>query len=176
MQKKGMDELDRLDAEKSRKSRGDRLVIVLENIRSAMNVGSVFRTADALGISRIVLCGITAKPPDKEIHKTALGATESVPWEYHQKTGEVLNALKNSGYRILAVEQVHGSMALDAFHPKANEKLALVFGNELNGISEETLALCEQAIEIPQSGMKHSLNVSVSAGIVCWDLLQKMKS
>jgi tRNA G18 (ribose-2'-O)-methylase SpoU len=150
--------------------------IILDDIRSLHNIGSVFRTSDAFLIEKIYLCGITATPPNKEIHKTALGATETVAWEYHKDVLEVITKLKNDGTFVYAIEQVENAVFLDNFQPDATKKYALVFGNEVYGVSLEAIKICDGCIEIPQLGTKHSLNISVSAGIVVWDLFQKLKT
>jgi len=149
------------------------LIIILDDIRSLHNIGSVFRTADAFLVEKIYLCGITATPPNKEIHKTALGATETVAWEYKKDVLEVINSLREEGTEIWAVEQVENSLFLQDFMPEQNKKYALVFGNEVKGVSQDAIKLCNGTIEIPQLGTKHSLNISVSAGIVVWDIFQK---
>ncbi|TBX69504.1 TrmH family RNA methyltransferase [Flavobacterium silvisoli] len=151
------------------------LIIVLDDIRSLHNIGSVFRTADAFLIEKIYLCGITAVPPNKEIHKTALGATETVAWEYQQDVLSVIEKLKKEQVAVFAVEQVENAVFLQDFKVVSDKKYALVFGNEVYGVSQKAVALCDGAVEIPQLGTKHSLNISVSAGIVVWDLFQKMK-
>lgn len=170
-----MDELDRLSTEEFHRSVKSPLVVVLENVRSMHNVGSVFRTCDAFLVEKIYLCGFTPTPPHREIQKTALGATETVSWESVNDTHQLVKELKEQGYLVYAVEQTHSSRALDLFFPEKDKKIALVFGNEAEGVSEATLALCNGAIEIPQFGSKHSFNISVSAGIVLWDLLSKIK-
>ncbi len=142
--------------------------MVLDNIRSLNNVGSVFRTSDAFRVHEIILCGITGKPPHREIQKTALGATDSVDWKYFETTLEAVKQLKSKGYKVLAVEQVDESISLDCFIPEKKESYAFVFGNEINGISPEILSEVDQCIEIPQFGTKHSFNVSISAGIILW--------
>ena len=147
------------------------VVIALDNVRSSYNIGSVFRTADAFLVEAIYLCGITACPPNKEIEKTALGATASVSWKYFKSTIEAVKNLKEAGYKIYAVEQAESSILLNNFNYDKNEKLALVFGNEIKGVGEETLAQCDGVIEIPQFGTKHSFNISVCAGIVLWEAL-----
>jgi tRNA G18 (ribose-2'-O)-methylase SpoU len=152
------------------------LVVVLDNIRSCHNIGSVFRTSDALLIEKIYLCGITSTPPDKEIRKTALGAENTVCWEYNASTLEVIISLKEKGYTIAAVEQVENSVSLSDYIPPRNGKLALVFGNEVKGVQQEVVDQCDLAIEIPQFGTKHSFNISVSVGIVLWDLFNKLRS
>ena len=150
------------------------IIIILDDIRSLHNIGSVFRTADAFLIEKIYLCGITATPPNKEIHKTALGATETVDWEHHKSVLEVIENVKKEGIGVFAVEQVENSIFLQDFEIEAGKKYALVFGNEVYGVSQEAVALCDGCIEIPQLGTKHSLNISVSAGIVIWDLFRKL--
>jgi tRNA G18 (ribose-2'-O)-methylase SpoU len=150
------------------------LIIILDDIRSLHNIGSVFRTADAFLIEKIYLCGITAIPPNKEIHKTALGATETVAWEYQKDILNVINKLKSENVPVFAVEQVENAIFLQNFQVEKNKKYALVFGNEVYGVSQKAIELCHGSIEIPQLGTKHSLNISVSAGIVIWDLFQKM--
>ncbi len=150
------------------------VVVVLDNVRSTHNVGSVFRTADAFRIGKIILCGITATPPHKDIHKTALGATESVEWSYSESTVDAVRSLKEEGYTIVAVEQTDESVFLDDFQPGGSSRLALIFGHEVSGVQESVLPLVDSCIEIPQSGTKHSLNISVSAGIVLWDISGKL--
>jgi len=150
------------------------IIIILNDIRSLHNIGSVFRTADAFLIEKIVLCGITATPPNKEIHKTALGATETVAWEHQTDVLKVIENLKKEGVIVLAIEQVESAIFLQDFEIDSEKKYALVFGNEVFGVSQEAVALCDGCIEIPQLGTKHSLNISVSAGIVVWDLFKKI--
>jgi tRNA G18 (ribose-2'-O)-methylase SpoU len=150
------------------------LILILDDIRSLHNIGSVFRTADAFLIEKIILCGITATPPNKEIHKTALGATETVTWEHHENVLEVIENLKKESVTTLAIEQVESAIFLQDFEVEKGKKYALVFGNEVYGVAQEAVAICDGCIEIPQLGTKHSLNISVSAGIVVWDLFQKM--
>ena len=149
------------------------VIVVLDNIRSMENVGAFFRTADAFRIEAIYLCGITARPPHREIHKTALGADESVDWQYFSTTTEACEHLKRDGYSIFAVEQIEGSIMLDEF--SAPEKSAYIFGNEVNGVDDAVLPYCEQAVEIPQQGTKHSLNVAVSGGILMYHLFENLK-
>jgi 23S rRNA (guanosine2251-2'-O)-methyltransferase len=175
MRKLKINELNRLSNEEYKKTTKIPLVVVLDNIRSCNNIGSVFRTSDALLIEKIYLCGITATPPNKEIHKTALDAEKSVDWEYVEKTEDAVKKLQQEGYKVYAVEQVEKSISLPGFQPSANEKVALIFGNEVKGVQQKVVNLCNGAIEIPQYGTKHSFNVSVSAGIVLWDIFQKMK-
>lgn len=169
-----MDELNRLSVEEFRKTPKLPVVVVLDNIRSCHNIGSVFRTCDALLIEKIFLCGITATPPNKEIHKAALDAEKSVTWEYAQNTEDVVNKLKEEDYKVFAVEQVQNSIMLPEFNPAENEKLALIFGNEVKGVQQSVIDLCHGVIEIPQFGTKHSFNISVSAGIVLWEVTRKM--
>lgn len=150
------------------------VVLILDNIRSLNNVGSFFRTADSFLLEKIYLCGITGKPPHREIEKTALGATLSVDWEYYTDTADVIKKLQENGYKTMAVEQHPKSIALQNIKVGNNEKIALVFGNEVTGISENIILLCNEVIEVPQMGTKHSLNVAVCGGIVCWEVLRKM--
>lgn len=171
MKKLSMDELHRLDVEEYKKIKKNPVVIVLDNIRSLNNVGSVFRTADAFRIESIFLCGITACPPHREIQKTALGATESVEWKYFSSTIDAIKHLKSNNYKIFAVEQTEGSIMLNNFQEKS--KSAYIFGNEITGVDEKALDLCDGAIEIPQEGTKHSLNISVCAGIIMWKLFEQ---
>jgi tRNA G18 (ribose-2'-O)-methylase SpoU len=166
-------DLNRKTVEQFRASEKFPLVVVLDNVRSMHNVGSVFRTADAFLIRGIRLCGYTPKPPHRDIHKTALGATETVDWTYAEKTAEAVQVLKDEGYRIFAVEQVEKSIPLHEFSLENPGKMAVIFGNEVTGIDAEVLKLCDGSIEIPQFGMKHSLNISVAAGIVLWELTKR---
>ena len=168
MRKIANEELGRPTAEEFARMERMPVTVVLDNIRSAQNVGSFFRTADAFAAERICLCGITAVPPAREIHKTALGAELTVAWSRHERTADCLEALRREGCRILAVEQVEGSEGLDDFRPEAGVRYALVFGNEVEGVSQEAVDACDGAIEIPQAGTKHSLNVSVAGGVVLW--------
>ncbi|WP_426090925.1 RNA methyltransferase [Flavobacterium sp. DSR3-2] len=174
MRKLENSELERKSIEAFKKSEKTPLILVLDDIRSLHNIGSVFRTADAFLIEKIYLCGITATPPNKEIHKTALGATETVTWEHRENVLEVIEKLKTEDIMTLAIEQVESAVFLQNFEVVKGAKYALVFGNEVYGVSQEAVALCDGCIEIPQLGTKHSLNISVSAGIVVWDLFQKM--
>ncbi|MET3029214.1 RNA methyltransferase [Flavobacterium sp. UW10123] len=174
MRKLENSELDRKSIEDFKKSEKTPLILVLDDIRSLHNIGSVFRTADAFLIEKIILCGITATPPNKEIHKTALGATETVAWEHHENVLEVIENLKKENVLTMAIEQVESAIFLQDFKIEKNQKYALVFGNEVYGVSQEAVAICDGCIEIPQLGTKHSLNISVSAGIVVWDLFQKI--
>jgi len=166
-------ELERKTVEQCRKSEKSPFVIVLDNVRSQSNVGSIFRTADAFLTEAIYLCGITAKPPHREIQKTALGATESVAWKYFSKTTDAINDLKEDGYKIIGVEQAEGSVALDDFKIENDKRYALVFGHEINGVDQEVLNNCDFCIEIPQFGTKHSFNIAISVGIVLWELNKK---
>src|SRR5690606_14843424 len=175
MRKLKNSELNRLEVEEFKKAVKTPFYIVLDDIRSLTNIGSVFRTADAFLIKKIYLCGITATPPSKDIHKTALGATESVDWEYVKDIDVLVKNLKNEGVKIVSVEQVENAIMLNDFIPQAGEKYAIIFGNEVKGVSQEMVYASDYVIEIPQFGTKHSLNISVSAGIVIWDLFSKLK-
>lgn len=175
MRKLSNDELDRLSVDDFKQTDKTPLVVVLDNIRSSNNVGSVFRTSDAFLVRKICLCGITATPPDKEIHKTALGAELTVDWAHYNTTEEAVAELKSEGYTIIAIEQVEGSIALNEYLPSEGERLALIFGNEVKGVQQEVVNLCDKTIEIPQFGTKHSFNIAVSAGIVLWEVFNKMK-
>ena len=172
MRKLGMDELNRKSVNEFRESEKTPVVVVLDNIRSMHNVGSVFRTADAFLLRGIYLCGYTPQPPHRDIHKTALGATETVDWRYFATTAEAVRSLKEDGYAVFAVEQTAGSISLQQFSASHRGPLAVVFGNEVDGVGEEALALCDGSVEIPQWGMKHSLNISIAAGIVLWELVR----
>jgi len=163
-------ELGRKSIDQFRESEKSQFVIVLDNVRSHNNVGSVFRTADAFLTRRIYLCGITATPPHRDIQKTALGATESVEWSYFKTTADAVKELKREGYRIIAVEQAEGSVELQDFVPEKDGKYALVFGHEVNGVSQEVVDMSDMCVEIPQFGTKHSFNIAVSAGIVLWEV------
>lgn len=174
MRKLANEELERKNIEEFKQAEKTPLILVLDDIRSLHNIGSVFRTADAFLIEKMYLCGITATPPNKEIHKTALGATETVVWEYAKDVLEVIGKLKDEKVEVYAVEQVENSKMLNDFEVATHTKYALVFGNEVKGVAQEAIHLCDGVIEIPQLGTKHSLNISVSAGIVVWDLFQKM--
>jgi 23S rRNA (guanosine2251-2'-O)-methyltransferase len=175
MKKLKTSELNRLSIEDFQKSEKSPVVVVLDNIRSMNNIGSVFRTCDAFRIQQLMLCGITATPPHREIQKTALDATESVDWKYFEETTLAIKSLKENGFTVFAVEQTDNSILLNNLTVKHNQKIALVFGNEINGISDEALNICDYALEIPQYGTKHSLNISVSTGIVLWDIISKNK-
>lgn len=171
--KKSMDELGRADAGEHRESVHFPVTIILDSVRSMHNVGSVFRTADATNVSQIVLCGLTPRPPHRDIQKTALGATESVHWTYYTSIMEAVMQLKEEDYQIIAVEQVHNSISLADAPFKKDQKLAFIFGNEVYGVSDEVLTFCDYCLEIPQFGTKHSFNISVSAGIVLWEWIRK---
>ncbi len=175
MQKTKNEDLQRISPEEFKNAEKTPLAIVLDNVRSLHNIGSVFRTADAFLVRGICLCGVTATPPHRDIEKTALGATESVYWEYFDDTIAAIQKLKSLNYRIVAVEQTDRSIPLQQYQPYANEKTALIFGHEMYGVSEEVLAMCDDCIEIPQFGTKHSLNVAVSAGVVMWDMFSKLR-
>ena len=173
MRKLSMDELGRKSVADFKLADKKPLVVVMDNIRSMHNVGSVFRTADAFLISGICLCGFTPQPPHRDIQKTALGATESVDWLYYENTKVAVLALKEQGYKVFAIEQTQGSISLENFKTYlSNEPVAFVFGNEVEGVSDEVLAICDGAVEIPQYGMKHSLNISVAAAIVLWEMVR----
>ena len=172
--KLSMDELHRISVEEFKAADKLPLTVVLDNVRSQNNIGSVFRTSDAFRVERIFLCGICSTPPHRDIHKTALGAEESVAWSYHEETADCIRALKEEGYKIYAVEQVDDSIKLDALPESLGEKVAVVFGNEVEGVQEELLPLCDGSIEIPQQGTKHSLNISCAAAIVLWELWQRL--
>lgn len=175
MRKLNMDELGRKTVAEFKAADKTPLVLVLDNVRSMHNVGSVFRTADAFLLQGIVLCGYTPVPPHRDIQKTALGATETVEWQYFATTAEAVGALKQEGYTVMAIEQAVQSEQLDVFRP-SGAPLALVFGNEVTGVDSEVMKMVDGCIEIPQSGMKHSLNIAVSTGIVVWDLFCKLKT
>jgi len=175
MKKLSMDELKRVSVNEFKEQKKIPIVIVLDNIRSLNNVGSVFRTSDAFSVTAVYLCGITGTPPNKEIHKTALGATDSVNWKYFEDTIDALKLLKNERYKIIAIEQVDNCTSLSNFNPDNDVKIAFVFGNEIQGVSESALSFVDEAIEIPQFGTKHSLNISVSVGIVIWHYILSIK-
>lgn len=175
MKKLRNEELDRLTVEEFKAKRKQPIVLVLDNIRSMNNVGSAFRTADAFLIEKVYLCGITARPPHREINKTALGATDSVSWSYHEDIQELIKELKEDGYKILSIEQADESIPLQDFLPYKDSKYCLIFGNEVFGVNEEVVAKSDSCLEIPQFGTKHSLNVSVSIGIVLWDFFKKLE-
>jgi tRNA G18 (ribose-2'-O)-methylase SpoU len=172
MRKLSMDELGRKSVDEFKQAEKNPVIVVLENIRSAYNVGSVFRTADAFLIEAIYIIGYSAKPPHKEIKKTALGAEDSVEWKYFKTTAEAIDELKSIKYKVYAVEQAENSYKLHAAGFKQNERIAVVFGNEVTGVEQSTIQLCEGCIEIPQFGMKHSLNIATAAGVVLWELVR----
>ena len=176
MRKLENSELERKSIDDFKLAKKTPIIIVLDDIRSLHNIGSVFRTSDAFLIEKIYLCGITATPPNKEIHKTALGATETVVWEHNKNVLDVIANLKEEKVFVYAIEQVENAIFLNDFLPISNKKYALVFGNEVYGVSQEAIKICDGCIEIPQIGTKHSLNISVSTGIVVWDLFQKLNS
>ena len=176
MRKLKNNELKRLNLKEFKNSQKTPLIIVLDNVRSAYNVGSVFRTSDAFLVEKICLCGITPTPPHKEIRKTALGASESVNWQHYTKTIECINELKAVGYHIVSVEQADHAVMLNDFFSQRTTKYALVFGNEVKGVEQAIVSASDTVIEIPQYGTKHSLNISVSSGIIIWDLLQKLQA
>ncbi len=170
-----MHELNRLNTEEFRSAEKFPIVVVLDNIRSQNNTGSVFRTCDAFRVEKLCLCGITATPPHREIHKTALGAEESVKWKYYPATSEAIMELKAAGYMVLALEHTTNSLMLQDFVIPAENKIALVFGNEVEGINDESLKLADACLEIPQFGTKHSINVSVAVGVTLWEILKKLR-
>ncbi|MFL5728142.1 MAG: RNA methyltransferase [Cytophagaceae bacterium] len=174
MHKLTMEELNRLEVEEFRNAEKNPVILLLDNVRSLHNVGSAFRTGDAFRVEKILLCGITGTPPNREIHKTALGATESVSWEYHASSSEAARALIKEGWKLIALEQTSGSIPLQTFKPEKNVRYCFVFGNEVSGVEEELIGLAETTLEIPQFGTKHSLNISVSIGIVLWDYFLKI--
>ena len=176
MRKLKNEELNRITVEKFKTSQKTPVVLVLDNIRSLNNVGSVFRTADAFLLEAIYLCGYTGTPPHREIQKTALGATESVNWKYYSNTIDAIKELKENNYKVYALEQAEHAIFLNEFDPAKNEKIALVFGNEVMGVEQNVINECTGVIEIPQLGTKHSLNIAVSVGVVVWDIFQKMNS
>ncbi len=175
MRKWSMTELNRLSVEEFRETAKTPLAIVLDNVRSANNVGSVFRTSDAFALEGLHLCGITACPPQKDIRKTALGASDSVTWTHWKETSMAIEHLKSEGYKVIAIEQAEGSIALQDFEVEVGGKYAVVFGHEVKGVSEEVMELVDACIEIPQFGTKHSLNIAVSVGVIVWDLFAKIR-
>jgi|TARA_B110001469_G_scaffold37235_1_gene37192 tRNA G18 (ribose-2'-O)-methylase SpoU len=175
MRKLKNNELNRISVAEFKTTSKTPLIVVLDNIRSLNNIGSVFRTSDAFLIEKIYLCGITATPPNKDIHRTALGATESVAWEYVEDTLTLIKKLKEEKIKVLAIEQAENSTKLDTFHPIKGETYAIVMGNEVKGVQQEVVNASDLCIEIPQLGTKHSLNISVTTGVVLWDLFQKMQ-
>lgn len=167
-------ELDRKSVSEFKEAEKTPIIVILDNVRSLNNIGSVFRTADAFMIQKIYLCGITAQPPHKDIRKTALGATETVEWEYVESAAEVVEKLKSKGVKVYAVEQAENSSMLHEFQPEQGSITALIFGNEVKGVQQELVSASEGVLEIPQLGSKHSLNISVSAGVVLWDVFSKI--
>ena len=176
MRKLKLDELNRVTVTEFKAQEKLPLAVVLDNVRSMHNIGSIFRTSDGFAVEQVLLCGITARPPHREIEKTALGATQSITWEYYADTLTAVNALKSKGYKIIAIEQAENSIMLNTFNPLPGEKYALIFGNEVNGVSDEVMKHIDACIEIPQFGTKHSFNIVVSAGIVLWDFFSKLRS
>ncbi len=169
------EELPRLSKDEFQQHDKIPVVILLDNVRSHLNVGSVFRTADAFLIQSIYLCGITGTPPHRDIHKTALGATDTVAWRYFENTSDAINELRNKSFKVISIEQAEGAVMLNDFKPKAGEKYAVVFGNEVDGVQQEVVSNSDVVIEIPQFGVKHSLNISVSVGVVIWDFYRQLK-
>jgi 23S rRNA (guanosine2251-2'-O)-methyltransferase len=174
MRKLKNNELGRISVDEFKSTQKTPIIVVLDNIRSLNNIGSVFRTSDAFLIEKIYLCGICATPPNKDIHKTALGATESVAWEYAENIMDLVQKLKTENVKVLAIEQAENSTQLDSFYPEKNQKYAIVMGNEVKGVQQEVVNASDFCIEIPQVGTKHSLNISVTTGVVIWDLFTKM--
>lgn len=174
MKKLSLEELGRISIDEFKQSEKLPVCIILDSVRSLHNVGSAFRTSDAFGLQKLFLTGITGTPPHREIQKTALGATESVAWEYFANAGQLVKMLKDEGYRIIVVEQTSASIPLQQFTPSTDEKYCLVFGNEVHGVSTEAIGHADLAIEIPQTGTKHSMNISVCLGIVVWELFRKL--
>ena len=175
MKKKTILELDRISQEEFKKKNKIPLIVVLDNVRSLNNVGSVLRTSDAFLVKAVYLCGITATPPHPEIHKTALGAEDSVEWRYFEDTNDAVDKLHEEGYIVYAIEQVENSIILSDLQLNKNSKYAVVLGNEVKGVQQNVVDRCDQSIEIPQFGTKHSLNVSVTAGLVIWDFFKMLK-
>lgn len=174
MEKLTAEQMCRVSVSEFRESRKMPVIVVADNIRSLNNIGSMFRTCDAFAVEALWLCGISATPPDKEIHKTALGAEESVEWRYLQNTVDAVIELKTLGYTVLCVEQVKGSIMLNCFIPETDKKYALVLGNEVKGVEQQALNMSDGALEIPQFGTKHSLNVSVATGVVLWEMIKNI--
>ena len=175
MKKLKLDELNRVGVDEFKGQEKLPVIVVLDNVRSMHNIGSVFRTADGFAIEKLYLCGITAQPPHREIEKTALGATQSVEWVHFETTLDAVASLRANGYRIIGIEQAAGSIMLNTYEPGSAEKYALIFGNEVNGVSDEVMAQIDECIEIPQFGTKHSFNIVISAGIVLWDFFAKLR-
>jgi tRNA G18 (ribose-2'-O)-methylase SpoU len=176
MRKLKNSELDRLSVEDFKTIKKTPIIVVLDNVRSLNNIGSVFRTCDAFLVEKVYLCGITARPPHKDIHKTALGSTETVAWEYAKNTLDVIHRLKSDNVTIAAIEQAENATMLNGFKPKSNTTYALIFGNEVKGVKQEVVNASDIILEIPQYGTKHSLNISVSVGVVVWDVFSKLKA
>ena len=176
MRKLKNSELDRLSVDEFKNTKKTPLIIVLDNIRSLNNIGSVFRTSDAFLVEKIYLCGITATPPHKDIHKTALGSTDTVAWEYVENTIDLIEQLKSDNVIVASIEQAENATMLNDFKPEANKTYALVFGNEVKGVAQSVVSASDIILEIPQFGTKHSLNISVSCGVVVWDVFSKMKN
>ncbi len=170
-----LEELNRISVEEFQKADKIPLTVVLDNVRSRHNIGSVFRTGDAFRVEEILLCGITATPPNAEIHKTALGAEDAVRWQYFEDTLEAVKALKTSGYTVFAIEQAENSISMESYRLEKNKKYAVILGHEVHGVQQAVIDACDGCIEIPQFGTKHSLNVSVAAGIVIWDFCQRLR-
>jgi len=173
MRKLSMDELNRMSVDEFKQSEKVPVIVVLENIRSAYNVGSVFRTADAFLLEAVYICGYTCKPPHKEIKKTALGAEDSVTWKHFENASQAIDELVELGYKVFAVEQAEGSTMLNELNFSPEDKVAVIFGNEVTGVEQATIHQCAACIEIPQFGMKHSLNIATAAGVVLWELVRK---
>ncbi|MEQ7802605.1 RNA methyltransferase [Pedobacter sp. ASV1-7] len=175
MQKLKLDDLNRVSIDEFKEQEKLPVIVVLDNVRSMHNIGSIFRTADGFSIAGVYLCGITAQPPHREIEKTALGATQSVSWQHFNTTIDAVDALRADGYEIIAIEQAAGSTMLNTYKPDVNKKFALIFGNEVNGVADEVMTKIDECIEIPQFGTKHSFNITISAGIVLWDFFAKLR-
>lgn len=175
MQKLKLDDLNRVSIDEFKEQEKLPVIVVLDNVRSMHNIGSIFRTADGFSIAGVYLCGITAQPPHREIEKTALGATQSVNWQHFNTTSDAVTALRADGYEIIAIEQAAGSTMLNTYKPAADKKFALIFGNEVNGVADEVMTQIDECIEIPQFGTKHSFNITISAGIVLWDFFAKLR-
>ena len=174
MRKLSISELGRISTEDYKSAKKSPIIVLLDNVRSLNNIGSAFRTADAFLIEAVYLCGISATPPNAEIHKTALGAQNSVPWHYYKNASEAAHYLKKNGYQIIAVEQAENKINLQDYYPSEDKKMVLVFGNEVKGISDEVMQMADICLEIPQFGTKHSFNISVSIGIVLWEIFKKL--
>ncbi|MGY4386230.1 23S rRNA (guanosine2251-2'-O)-methyltransferase [Pedobacter sp. UYP24] len=175
MHKLKLDELNRVSVAEFKEQEKLPVVVVLDNVRSMHNIGSIFRTSDCFSIDKLILCGITAQPPHREIEKTALGATQSVSWQHYDTTIDAVDALRKEGYVIIAIEQASGSTMLNTFTSAKDKKYALIFGNEVNGVDDEVMKQIDECLEIPQFGTKHSFNITISAGIVLWDFFAKLR-